>query len=347
LSTTDNALFQNADMDTTDGVPETPTSRLTSHILSIALQVMVAKDKTIRYRATQLIAHIVNTLDSIDDQLFHLVRHGLLKRLRDKESTVRVQAVIGLGPLANEDDEDQDEDESDDETPGGVLGRLREALQHDPSADVRRALLLNLPFTPGTLPYLLERARDLDAATRRALYARLLPALGDFRHLSLTHREKLLRWGLRDRDENVRKATARLFRERWIEDCAAPRDEAEEAPAGPPKVSEPSMDALLELLERIDVNNSGLENGIAHEAMKEFWDGRPDYRDHITFEDPFFNELSSESAFVARTFTDFCFKSGDSRLQTMLEDKMPEVTKFAFLLQMHIGRLVDAVNKSA
>jgi condensin complex subunit 3 len=306
---------------------------------------MVAKDKTIRYRATQLIAHIVNTLDSIDDQLFHLVRHGLLKRLRDKESTVRVQAVIGLGPLANEDDEDQDEDESDDETPGGVLGRLREALQHDPSADVRRALLLNLPFTPGTLPYLLERARDLDAATRRALYARLLPALGDFRHLSLTHREKLLRWGLRDRDENVRKATARLFRERWIEDCAALHDEAEEAPTGPPKVSEPSMDALLELLERIDVNNSGLENGIAHEAMKEFWDGRPDYRDHITFEDPFFDELSPESAFVARTFTDFCFKSGDSRLQTMLEDKMPEVTKFAFLLQMHIARLVDAVNK--
>ncbi|KAE9974513.1 hypothetical protein BLS_010036 [Venturia inaequalis] len=341
----DNALFQTADADTTEGVPETPTSRLASHILSMALQVMVAKDKTIRYRATQLIAQIVNTLDSIDDQLFHLVRHGLLKRLRDKESTVRVQAVIGLGPLANEDDEEQDEDDSDDETPGGVLGRLREALQHDPSADVRRALLLNLPFTPGTLPYLLERARDLDAATRRALYARLLPALGDFRYLSLTHREKLLRWGLRDRDENVRKATARLFRERWIEDCAKPQGEEEEAPSGPPKVHEPSMAALLELLERIDSSNSGLENGIAHEAMKEFWDGRPDYREHVTFEDPFFEELSPESAFVARTFTDFCSKSGDSKLQTMLEDKMPEVTKFAFLLQMHITKLIDAVNK--
>jgi condensin complex subunit 3 len=342
---TDNALFQNQDADATDGFAETPTSRLTTHILTIALQAITAKDKTIRFRATQLIAHIVNTLDSVDDQLFHLIRLALLRRLRDKESIVRVQAVLGLGPLADAEDEEQDEEDSDDETTGGVLARLREALQHDPSADVRRALLLNLPFTPGTLPYLLERARDLDAATRRALYSRLLPALGDFRHLSLTHREKLLRWGLRDRDENVRKATARLFRERWIEDCAAPQDAGEDGAAAAPKVSEPSIDALMELLERIDVNNSGLETGIAHEAMREFWDGRPDYREHVTFEDPFFDELTPESAFIARTLTDFCRKSGDTKLQSMLEDKMPEVTKFAFLLQVHITKLVEAVNK--
>ena len=36
---------------------------------------------------------------------------------------------------------------------------LEREVQHDPSAEVRRALLLNLPFTPGTLPFLLERAR--------------------------------------------------------------------------------------------------------------------------------------------------------------------------------------------
>jgi condensin complex subunit 3 len=340
----DNALFQDPDADATDAFPETPTSRLTTHILTIALQTITAKDKIIRYRSTQLVAHIVNTLDSVDDQLFHLIRLALLKRLRDKESIVRVQAVLGLGPLADAGEEEEEEEDSDDETAGGVLVRLREALQHDPSADVRRALLLNLPFTPGTLPYLLERARDLDAATRRALYSRLLPALGDFRHLSLTHREKLLRWGLRDRDENVRKATARLFRERWIEDCAAPQDAAEDGAAAAQKVAEPSIEALMELLERIDVNNSGLETGIAHEAMKEFWDGRPDYRDHVTFEDPFFDELTPESSFIARTFTDFCRKSGDTKLQSMLEDKMPEVTKFAFLLHIHIGKLVEAVN---
>jgi condensin complex subunit 3 len=342
----DNAIFSSPDVDTTDGIPETPTSRLTTHVLTIALNVTTAKDKFVRYRATQLVAHIVNTLDSIDDQLYHLIRHTLIKRLRDKESIVRVQAVLGLGRFADNDEENEDEDDSDDDTASGVLERLLEALQMDPSADVRRALLLNLSFTPTTLPWLMERARDTDAGTRRALYARILPALGDFRHLSLVQREKLLRWGLRDRDEHVRKATARLFYERWIEDCANPRTEGDEQ-QGPRAVSDPNIEALFELLERIDVNNSGLEGGIAHEAMKDFWEGRPDYQSHVSFEDPFFDELTAESAFVARTFTDFCRKSGETRLQSMLEDKMPEVTKFAFLLQLHLNKLVEAVNKVA
>jgi condensin complex subunit 3 len=94
-----------------------------------------------------------------------------------------------------------EDSDSDNESGHGVLVKLLDILQNDPAAEVRRNLLLNLPLTKEVLPYLLERARDLDGATRRALYARLLPALGDFRHLSLTHREKLLRWGLRDRDE--------------------------------------------------------------------------------------------------------------------------------------------------
>ena len=306
---------------------------------------MTTKDKIIRYRSTQIVANIINTLDSIDDEHFQLVRMALLKRLRDKESTVRAQAVMGLGRLADENDND-DDDDSDDDSAGSILQKLREALQHDPSADVRRALLLNLPFTPGTLPFLLERARDFDAATRRALYSRLLPALGDFRHLSLTHREKLLRWGLRDRDDNVRKATARLFRERWIEDCARAGDEEAE-PAASQTAAEPSMDALMELLERIDVVNSGIETGIAHEAMREFWDGRPDYVDYITFDDPYFDELSPEAAFIARTFNEYCRKSQSSKIQSIVEDKMPEVTKFAFLLQRHIAKLVEGVEAVA
>jgi condensin complex subunit 3 len=338
----DNAIFTESEADTTEAFPETPTSRLTSHILNLALQVATVKDKVIRYRATQIIAHVVNTLDSIDDELFQLVRLALLRRLRDKENNIRVQAVLGLGRLADEGDAN-DEEDSDDEDAGGVLNKLLDVLQNDPSAEVRRALLLNLPFTPTTLPFLLERARDMDAATRRALYSRLLPALGDFRHLSLTHREKLLRWGLRDRDENVRKATARLFRERWIEDCAVSHAEGSAEERDPQKLSDPNMNALMELLERIDVVNSGVENGIAHEAMKQFWDGRPDYRNVVSFDDPYFDQLTAEAVFIARSFNQFCKESGDAKLESMREDKMPEVTKFAFLLQRHIALLIRGV----
>ena len=318
---------------------------MTAHILSISLPLLASKEKTVRYRSTQLVAHIINSLDSIDDEYFQLLKSGLSKRVRDKEPTIRVQAVLGLGRLAgNEDDMNPENDDSDDDVANGLLEKLLEILQNDPSAEVRRSLLLNLPLTPGTLPYLLERARDLDPATRRALYSRLLPALGDFRHLSLSMREKLLRWGLRDRDEHVRKATARLFHERWIEDCARPQNSPEDAASQEPSL--PSIDGLLELLERIDVVNSAVENGVAIEAMKEFWAGRPDYQDEISFDDPFWDQLTSESVFMARSFNDFCKQEGEGKLERLTEEKMPEVTKLAFFLQRYTNSLVDILRSN-
>ncbi|KAL9595967.1 MAG: hypothetical protein Q9219_006127 [cf. Caloplaca sp. 3 TL-2023] len=336
----DAALVPETEIEETQTLPETPSTRLTSHILSIVLPMLGSKEKVVRYRATQLVAHIINSLDSVDDEYYHLIRISLLKRLKDKEPMIRGQAVLGLGRLAgNETSEDQDDPDSDNDDASGLLRKLLEVLQNDPSADVRRSLLLNLPLTPTTLPFLLERARDVDPTIRRALYSRLLPALGDFRHLSLSMREKLLRWGLRDRDENVRKATGRLFRERWIEDCAgsSATDEssAEQAAA-------PSLDGLLELLERIDVLNSAAGNGIAIEAMHDFWSGRPDYRDAIVFDDHFWDTLTPESIFVTRSFNDFC-KGEDGRYESMAGEKMPEVTKLAFFLERYTNNLVNCI----
>lgn len=357
----DNELLSDDDQEETS-VPETPTSRLTTKLLSTLLPLLQVKDKTIRFRATQMTSHIINSLDSLDDNLFHHLRLNLLKRIHDKEAPVRLQAVYGLGRLAAEvEDDEQDEDsDSDNESGHGVLVKLLDILQNDPAAEVRRNLLLNLPLTKEVLPYLLERARDLDGATRRALYARLLPALGDFRHLSLTHREKLLRWGLRDRDEKVREATARLFRERWIEDCAAlPADQAAENEDGAQaqqnnQAADPSLDALLELLERIDIINSGGENGIAQIAMKHFWEGRPDYVDYVSFPDSFWEDLTPELAFVARTFNDFCRTSGKEdgytgprALDVLVEEKLPEVTKFGFLLERELNKLIETIREAA
>jgi condensin complex subunit 3 len=340
----DNEVLGEADQDAST-MPETPTTRLTGHLIENVLPLMTAKDKFVRYRSTQLISHIINSLDAIDDDLFQKLRQGLLKRIRDKEAMVRVQAVLGLGRLAgNEAEAKEDSDDSDyNGAAVSLLEKLLEVLQNDPSADVRRSLLVNLPILSNTLPFLLERARDQDAATRRAVYSRLLPALGDFRHLSLSMREKLLRWGLRDRDENVRKAAGRLFRERWIEDCAGTPPPAENGQA---EVSPPNLDALLELLERIDVVNSGVENGVALEAMKGFWEGRPDYREFITFDDNFWETLSAESVFVARSFNDFCRSEVNGKYEVLVEEKLPEVTKVAFFLERYIKVLIDAVKRA-
>ncbi|KAK4232120.1 nuclear condensing complex subunits, C-term domain-containing protein [Podospora fimiseda] len=340
----DNEVMGEADPDAST-MPETPGTRLTTHLMETILPLLQAKDKFVRYRSTQLISHIINSLDAIDDDLFQKLRSGLLKRIRDKEAMVRAQAVLGLGRLAgNQADAEPNSDDSQDEATSGLLDKLLEVLQNDPSADVRRSLLVNLPILPNTLPFLLERARDQDAATRRAVYSRLLPALGDFRHLSLSMREKLLRWGLRDRDENVRKAAGRLFRERWIEDCAGTPPPQESGQ--PAEVSPPNIDALLELLERIDVINSGGENGVALEAMKGFWEGRPDYREAMVFDDQFFETLSAESVFVCRTFNDFCRNEGNGKFESLVEEKLPEVTKVAFYLERYIKVLIDAIKRA-
>ncbi|KAI1430980.1 ARM repeat-containing protein [Xylaria sp. CBS 124048] len=343
----DNELLGETDADAST-MPETPSSRLTTHVMEAILPLLSAKDKFVRYRSTQLISHIINSLDAIDDDLFQKLRQGLLKRVRDKEAVVRSQAVLGLGRLAGNQIEGMtNPNDSDDDAETGLLEKLLEVLQNDPSAEVRRSLLVNLPILPNTLPYLLERARDQDAATRRAVYARLLPALGDFRHLSLSMREKLLRWGLRDRDENVRKAAGRLFRERWIEDCAGGnggnRPEGEgEAPAEP---AAPTLDSLLELLERIDIVNSGVENGVALEAMNGFWEGRPDYRDAIEFDDNFWETLSAESVFVARSFNDFCRSEQNGKYESLVEEKLPEVTKIAYFLERYLNVLIEAIRR--
>ncbi|KAI1093339.1 condensin subunit Cnd3 [Rostrohypoxylon terebratum] len=339
----DNELLGEEDVDAST-MPETPSTRLTTQVMEAILPLLTAKDKFVRYRSTQLISHVINSLDAIDDDLFQKLRYGLLKRIRDKEAMVRSQAVLGLGRLAGNQVEGMvNSEDSDDDAETGLLEKLLEVLQNDPSADVRRSLLVNLPILPNTLPYLLERARDQDPATRRAVYSRLLPALGDFRHLSLSMREKLLRWGLRDRDENVRKAAGRLFRERWIEDCAgvdAPDDGEQQAASAPP-----TLDGLLELLERIDIVNSGVENGVALEAMKGFWEGRPDYRDAVEFDDNFWETLSAESVFIARSFNDFCRTEANGKYESLVEERLPEVTKLAFFLERYLNVLIEAIKR--
>lgn len=341
----DNELAGEIDEDAST-MPETPSTRLTAKLMDTILPLMMAKDRFVRYRSTQLVSHIVHSLEAIDDDLFQKLRYSLLKRIRDKEAMVRAQAVLGLGRLAgNQIDAAANSDDSDQDEASGLLEKLLEVLQNDPSADVRRSLLVNLPILPNTLPFLLERARDQDAMTRRAVYSRLLPALGDFRHLSLSMREKLLRWGLRDRDETVRKAAGRLFRERWIEDCAGAPPLGEDGQ--PTELPVPSFDGLLELLERIDVVNSGVENGVGLEAMRGFWEGRPDYREGVTFDDHFWETLSAESVFMARSFNEFCRNEGNGKYEDLVEEKLPEVTKLGFYLERYVKVLVDALKRIA
>jgi condensin complex subunit 3 len=83
--------------------------------------------------------------------------------------------------------------------------------------EVRRAVLFNLEQTRATILFIIERARDIDAINRRCVYSRSMNEIGDFRILSIGNRERILRWGLRDRDGNVKKAAVRMFAHKWVE----------------------------------------------------------------------------------------------------------------------------------
>jgi len=81
----------------------------------------------------------------------------------------------------------------------------------DGGREVRRAVLFNLEQTRATILFIIERARDVDAINRRCVYSRSMNEIGDFRILSIGNRERILRWGLRDRDGHVKKAAVRMF----------------------------------------------------------------------------------------------------------------------------------------
>ncbi|KAK9362708.1 nuclear condensing complex subunit [Lipomyces starkeyi] len=296
-----NDLDSDADMmDVDDEVESASTtdSRFVEFLLQHLLKGIDAKSKVVRYRVCQLLASIVQSVGEIDDDLFQDLRSAFVRRLHDKESSVRVQAVMGLSRLQGTDDEDE---------PEPITELLLNSLQHDSKADVRRAVLLNLDKSNITIPYALERARDVDSSTRRCVYARVLSDIGDFRLLSIGMREKVLSWGLNDRDASVRNAGVKAFATGWLENTG---------------------NDILELLERLDVLNSN----VAEQAMKELFRYRPDLMKNLRFPDTLWENLTAETVFLARSFAAYCREAG---MEDVLEDKMPEVTKLGFYIEKY------------
>lgn len=263
-----------------------------------------AKDKNVRFRCCQIIAIVINHLGEMSDEIFELLKYNLVRRLYDKEQGVRLQCVLALSRLQGVDEEEDDDDVS-------ITSMLVTVLQNDSSADVRRAVLFNLEKSAQNLPYLLERAWDTHPTNRRSVYSKTMKEIGDFRLLKIKMREKILQWGLRDRDGSVKSAATKMFVNQWVE--AANND-------------------LLEVLERLDVMNSE----IAETAMLVFFENRKDTLDKIEFSADFWQTLTAESVFLARTFNEFCVTN------KMDNDRMPELSKLASLIEYYLQQENDA-----
>lgn len=95
-------------------------------------------------------------------------------------------------------------------------------------SEVRQTALLMLPSTKQTFPAMILRTRDVDPVLRRNVYlgALSLAQIGDPRHLSIAQREELVKCGLGDRDDRVRRAAAGMISS-WV-DKAGSLDEVRE-----------------------------------------------------------------------------------------------------------------------
>ncbi|KAG1834854.1 nuclear condensing complex subunit [Suillus variegatus] len=301
---------------------DTTASRFVEKVLTFLLNGFEAKDKVARYRCVHFLAEMVAHLGEISETLYTELRAALFERVHDKETFVRVQAVIALSKLCgSEDPSDVEEGEPT------ALEVLLETLSCDPAADVRRAALLNIPLSSATLDAVLGRTRDTDTIMRKLVYSAILiqhcfasdgSAMGLVhpRVLTISQREFIIRNGLGDREPAVRQAAALLL-SKWV-DVAREDVKSEE--------SKTVEDNVLALLSLFDLT----ESTVAEDALLSVLDRRADISDHVEFNDAYWANLTPERAFFARVFVDHCIAIKNAE---KLDASLPVVTALAYRIQ--------------
>jgi len=172
-----------------------------------------------------------------------------------------------------------------------------------------------LGATEYTQARLVERARDTDVGIRKAFYSKNLEQEGmQLQQLSLEQRERILTWGLNDRDAGVRKACTKMLCENWIRKS--------------------SNGNIVEFLTHLDILGNGKA---AEDSVKAFLSV------HNNFVPPTETEvwenLLPETAFLLRVYCQHCAEQGN---QDALEDLLPEVSKHVTLLQQYYGHVLEA-----
>ncbi|KAJ2382477.1 chromosome condensation complex Condensin, subunit G, partial [Coemansia sp. RSA 2611] len=285
---------------------DTVSSRFVELLIKYLLQGFQAKEKLTRMRCCQIVAMSVTSLGEIDEQLYFDLIKKLAERIRDKEASIRVHAAIALSKLQSGEDEDG----------GQVTEALLSLLQHDPSAEVRRAVLLNIEKNPSTLPFVLERARDVDPTNRKCLFLKVMPSI-DYHLLSIEDRERLLAAGVNDRDINVKRACVRMVGESWL-------TFAEEN--------------LLELTSSLDV----VDSPVASKVLQALFMSYPEIPENLQFDNDTWDSLTPEMIFIIRSILEYYYERKDA---DQIDKHLPEVMKLAQLLESFGSKFENEENE--
>ncbi|KIK68659.1 hypothetical protein GYMLUDRAFT_68514 [Collybiopsis luxurians FD-317 M1] len=311
---------------------ETFASRFVARLLEWLFQGFGAKNKVVRQRSIQLVAEMMTNIGEIDESTYNKLRENLIERLCDKEPLIRAHSAVALSKLVGT--ENPDELGPGEKT---SLDLLLECTQYDPTAEVRRAALVNIPVAPETIPIIITRIRDTDTLTRKLAYSAVLePRLGHPRHLTIAQREEIAKAGLGDREAVVRVAAGKMIT-KWLDIAMSEPD----PPGHPPQRWKGDdggvMKGFINFLAYFDVVGPG--EVVAVDAMLSVFTTKPALLDDFVFNDDFWEDLTPESAVLARVFVDHCIKSpkGEDRLEAA---SIPVVTAFAFHIQQAYNGLL-------
>lgn len=190
-----------------DDEEDSATNIFLDFIFTFLLDSHEAKDKAVRFRVCQLINKLLNNMDDdavIDDDLADRIFESMLTRLHDKFPAVRVQAVAAISRL---------QDPTDAEC--AVISTYLKLMSNDSSAEVRRAVLLNVALSTQTLEGVIGRTQDVTESVRKLAY-RILAEKVNIKSFSIAQRMQLLSNGLNDRSESIKDLCAREFLGGWL-----------------------------------------------------------------------------------------------------------------------------------
>ncbi|KAL0396424.1 UNVERIFIED_CONTAM: Condensin complex subunit [Sesamum calycinum] len=191
------------------------------NFLKFLLVGAAAANKTVRFRACQIVSEIIMRLPDdaeVSNELWDEVIECMRLRVADKVPAVRTFAVRALARFANDSEN------------GDVLELFLERLPVEQNGDVRKIIVLSLPPSSATLPMIFDCTLDVNESVRKAAYSVLAwicvcacilcvnAAIFKF-CLSIKHRTNILQRGLTDRSTAVAKDCVKLLKDEWLEKC--------------------------------------------------------------------------------------------------------------------------------
>ncbi|GME73432.1 unnamed protein product [Ambrosiozyma monospora] len=265
-----------------------------------------ASDRNVRYRVCHLLSHIMHYMTALDEELYETLSDSLLVRLYDREAQIRVKAVTTMASFQEEDFSKKTSD---------AAKKIRFVMQNDSNAEVRRACITQIEKTKHTKFQIFERARDINPINRKIVYSKVLPEY-PLEEIEPVARQKLLSWGLKDRDENVRKAAAKWFTDTWFKQC---------------------NNSVLQLLTELDV----LDSEIADVAVRTFLNSIKD-PSTLEFKEEHFNSLTPEYALLIRIFFEFC---NDNNMSNIIDNSFPVASTFADMIENYTHKQLELAKK--